>query len=97
MEIKKELLEKMISQAEEFNALAYAVPVSMIIWLIFNSIWFNVKRNYLIISLLVWSVLGLIFITGLAMKINLWLIFFVGIPAQIIILLWSNITKSERK
>ena len=27
MEIKKELLDEMISQAEEFNALAYAVPV----------------------------------------------------------------------
>lgn len=28
MEIKKELLDKMVSYAEEFNALAYAVPVS---------------------------------------------------------------------
>ena len=28
MEIKKELLEKMIIDAEEMNALAYAVPVS---------------------------------------------------------------------
>ena len=28
MEIKKELLDEMVSCAEEFNALAYSVPVS---------------------------------------------------------------------
>ena len=31
----------------------YAVPVSMIVWLVFNSIWFKPHRNFLIVSLLV--------------------------------------------
>ena len=35
----------------------YALPVVLIIKLIFNSIWFNVKRTYLIVSLLMWSLL----------------------------------------
>ena len=29
-----------------------ALPVSAIVWLVFNSIWFNRRRNYLIVSLL---------------------------------------------
>ena len=29
----------------------YAIPVSMIVWLIMNTIWFNRRRNFLIISL----------------------------------------------
>ena len=32
-------------------AFIFAVPVSMIVWLIFNSIWFNRRRNFLIVSL----------------------------------------------
>lgn len=69
----------------------YAVPVSMIVWLILNSIWFNVRRNYLIISLLLWTGLASIFITFLLFNINIWLIFILGIPSQIIIYLWSNL------
>ncbi len=69
----------------------YAVPVSMIVWLVFNSIWFNVKRNYLIISLLVWSLLATIHMSLLAVGLNAWLIYLLGIPGQIIIILWSMI------
>ena len=35
----------------EWMLFIYALPVSGIVWLVFNSIWFNRKRNYLIISL----------------------------------------------
>ena len=67
----------------------YAVPTTLVVWLIFNCIWFNKKRNFLIISLLMWCTLGATYLTLalLALK-NLWLIFIVGIPSQIIIILW---------
>ena len=67
----------------------YAVPASFVVWLVFNSLWFNQRRNFLIISLLMWSILGALFIT--LFKFNLYLMFVVGIPAQIIICLWSGI------
>lgn len=70
-------------------AFVYAVPISMIVWLVFNSIWFTRRRNYLIISLLMWTVLASIFFTFLAFGINILLIFALGIPGQIIILMWS--------
>lgn len=72
-------------------AFVYAVPASMIVWLVFNSIWFNRRINYVIISLLMWSGLICIFVTLLALGVNIWRIFLLGIPGQIIIALWSRI------
>ncbi len=73
----------------------YAVPVSMIVWLVFNSIWFNRRRNFLIISLLMWSLLAALCITLL--KFGIWLLFVVGVPGQVIILLWSRIRTRSRR
>ena len=49
-----------------FLVFAYALPISAIVWLVFNSIWFNRRRNYLIISLLMWTVLAAVFLSVLA-------------------------------
>ena len=68
-----------------------AVPVTMLVWLIFNSMWFNKRRNFLIISILMWSVLATVFISFLPFGINIWKVFILGIPAQFIIIMWSRI------
>lgn len=74
---------------------SYAIPATMIVWLIFNTLWFNKRRNFLIVSLLMWTSLGAIFLT--LFDFSLWLMFIVGIPAQIIIFLWSGIkTRGKR-
>lgn len=73
----------------------YAVPVSAIVTLIFNSIWGNKRFNYLIISVLLWSILTSLYLTLLLCSVNVWLIFLLGIPGQIIIFLWSRL-KSEK-
>ena len=69
----------------------YAIPISMIVWLILNSIWFNSRRNFLIVSLLMWSVLLSAFLSILTVGWNALLIFILGIPGQAIIILWSKI------
>ena len=73
----------------------YALPIVMIIRLIFNSIWFNPRNNYLIISILMWSVLAAIHVTFLYFKINIGLIYLLGIAGEIIIILWSFIKKPK--
>ncbi len=78
-------------------AFVYAVPVSMVMWLIFNSIWFKRHRNFLIISLLLWTSLAAFYLTVLPLGFNLWRIFMIGIPAQIIILMWSMIKNKNQK
>lgn len=76
----------------------WAAPVSMVVWLVFNSIWFNKKRNFLIISLLVWSFIISLFLTLLPFKLCFWQIFILGVPAQIMILMWSGLRiKRKRK
>lgn len=71
----------------------YAVPVSMIVWLVFNSLWFNTRRNYLIISLLMWSTLLTLVLTLLAFRIIAWQFLLLGIPGQVVILVWSGLRK----
>lgn len=74
---------------------ACAVPASFIVWLIMNTIWFNRRRNYFIISLLMWSLLILVFVTIMLFAARyLWLIFLLGIPGQAIIVMWSRLKQS---
>ncbi len=73
----------------------YAVPASAIVALTFNSIWGNRRINYLIISILLWSVLASLYLTLLLCSVNVWLVFLLGIPGQIIIFLWSRL-KNEK-
>ena len=71
---------------------AYAVPVTLIVFLVFNSIWGNRRRNFLIISALVWSFLACVYISLLLFaSLNMWLLFVIGVPAQLIICLWSGL------
>jgi transcriptional regulator with XRE-family HTH domain len=74
----------------------YAVPVSMIVWLVFNSIWFNTRRNYMIISLLMWTVLLSIVISLLAAGFSAWTLLVLGIPGQVIIFVWSRLQSTKR-
>ena len=69
----------------------WAVPVSAVVWLIMNSVWFNRRRNYLIVTVLMWTVLAAAHITLLVVGVNVWLIYLLGIPAQVIIFLWSGV------
>lgn len=72
-------------------AFVYALPVTSIVLIVFNSMWGKPRRNYLIITVLVWTLLLAIFLTvDLPLK---WMLFLLGIPAEIIIFLWSRLSK----
>ena len=78
-------------------AFIYAIPVSAVLLLVFNSIWGKKRLNYLIISILVWTVLLSLYVTVLVLlEANIWLLFILGIPAQIIILLWSGMSFKKK-
>lgn len=68
-----------------------SVPLTVLLFLIFNSIWGNRRNNYFIVSALIWSILLCIFLCFI--KFNVWQIFILGIPAQIAIILWSNLKR----
>ena len=73
----------------------FAVPASALVWLIFNSLWLNKRFNYLIISLFVWSLIISVYVTVLAFGQNVWQFYLLGIPGQLIIILWSKIGKKN--
>ena len=75
----------------------YAVPVLLIVRLVLNSVWFNPRNNYGIISALMWSVLAGIHLTFSYFKINIPLIYLLGIAGQIIIIIWSFIKNKKDK
>ena len=75
---------------------AYTLPIALIIKLVFNSIWFNPRNNYIIISGLVWSILAAIYITFLYFSVNVALIFLLGVVGQIVIVMWSFIKKPKK-
>lgn len=75
----------------------YTVPVVLIIRLVFNSIWFNPRNNYFIISAFIWSVLAAIHITFLHFKINVALIYLLGVAGQIVVILCAFIKKPTKK
>lgn len=79
------------SSVRNWVAFLYCVPLSMVVCLVFNSLWFNPRWNFLFVSVLMWSVLIGIHISLLLMGFNIWIIYILGIPGQAIILLWSGL------
>lgn len=80
----------------QFLYFIYALPIVLIVKLIFNSIWFNPRNNYYIISTLMWSILAAVHITCLYFGFNVALIYLLGVAGQIVIILWSLICKPKK-
>lgn len=76
-------------------AYVYALPVAAIVLIVFNAIWGRRGWNFVFITLLVWSLLLCIYMSF--PDDNIWLIFLIGIPAQIIILLWGRLKLFRHK
>lgn len=78
-----------------WQVFVWAVPISASVGLLFNSLWGKPKYNYLIITLINWTL-----ITSLYLSIynySFWMLYLIGIPIQIGIFLWPNITRKDKK
>lgn len=93
------IITSLISREATFQWLyfIYAFPIVLIIRLVFNSVWFNPRLNYIIISALMWSVLAAIHITFWYFSINVALIYLLGVAGEIIIILCAFIKKPKKK
>jgi transcriptional regulator with XRE-family HTH domain len=79
-------------------AFVVCVPVSLVVSLVFNSIWGKPKLNLLIISGLVWSLIATIFVIFFVYtEYNLWVLFLIGIPTQLFLSLFFGIKKPRNK
>lgn len=75
----------------------YALPLAFVVELIFNSVWFNPRRNYFIVSELMWSILVAIHTTFLYFDIDVGLVYLIGVAGQVVVVLWSFIKVPKKK
>lgn len=78
-------------------AFVYAVPITCIVLLVLTSVWKKKITTAILISLLVWSVILSVFLSLKyllpAPPQNLWLLFLIGIPLQIMTIYWFILRK----
>lgn len=67
----------------------WAIPVSMIVALVFNSVWGKSKFNYFILTVFIWTLLLGFYLEFI--EYELYPLFFLGIPGQIILMLWFGL------
>lgn len=69
----------------------YALPAACIVWLVLNTLWFDRRRNYAIISCMLWTLLLSLCVTLACVGLPVWEVMLLGIPGQLIIWLCSRI------
>lgn len=72
-------------------AFVYAPAASCVVWLVLNTVWFSRRRNFLIISLLMWTLLCAVAVTVYLCGVAIWQIMALGVPGQVMIVLWSKL------
>lgn len=73
----------------------YAIPVTLITLLVFNSTWNKGKGNFWIVSGLVLSLLVLSYLISLPWK-NPWQLFLVAVPAELLVFCCFHLKKRQK-
>ena len=79
----------------EWQIFVYAIPVSMIVLIVENALWGKRILSFLYISALVWGIIAAVYVAFLSY--NWWLLFILGIPAEIIIWLCFRLKSRKRR
>lgn len=88
--------------SKSWVAFFYAIPANAIVLLSLRSAWKDFRWNRALISVIMWGALLSIFVSCLlfisaSLWKKLWLLFLLGIPGQIAILLWFEIYRKPKK
>lgn len=78
-------------------AFLFAVPASAIVLIVFSSVWHYKWLRIVSVSVLIWTVLACCYLTVfIASGANIWLIFLIGVPLQVLALFFFVWWKRER-
>lgn len=77
-----------------WTVFVWAVPISCLVLSVFNYKWGKRKLSVYINSIFIWTTLASVYLQFLSY--NLWLIFFVGIPLQILTILWAGLKPKKK-
>lgn len=73
---------------------SYALPVSLILAVVFSAVWGNKKSTFWVVSALVWSIILSVYFAFF--EFNFWVLFFIGIPSQLLVYLGFRIHNRKK-
>ncbi len=79
----------------EWLIFAYAVPVTLVTLLALNSAWHIRRMNIYLVSLLIWSVIAVIYLTF--WRFNWWQLFLLGVPAEVVVILSFRVRLNKKQ
>ena len=80
-----------------FMSFMWAGVGSCIVLIVFNSIWGRMRYLFPILTCILWITLASLQLQiYLSTKINIWPVYFIGIPLQILIILWGALVKKPK-
>ncbi len=107
------ILSWVLDFSDTWLVFIYAIPVSAIIWIVFNSIWGKIEVTPLIVATLLWTAILSVYLTIKVFDNDFednFMIFFIAIPLQVGDILWfflilfqkresifKNIERKEKK
>lgn len=86
---------KIYAGANLWTVFIWGVPISCVIAIVFNRFWGNSKVALYLISVLIWTFLAAVYLQF--MDYSLWVIFILGVPAEVLTILWYGLRKQTAK
>lgn len=91
------VLLKIFADINYFMSFMWAGVVSLIVLIIFNSIWGKMRYLFPILTVLLWLLLASLQVQiYIPTGINIWPVYVLGIPLQILIILWGALIKKPK-
>lgn len=87
---------KIMAQINYPMCFMWAWCASFIVLTVFISIWGTNKMLFPTISILMWTIIASVHLQLLLANINIWPIYFLGIPFQVAIILWGALVKKPK-
>ena len=85
---------KLLADTNYYMSFMWAGVASLIVLIIFNSIWGRMRYLFPILTVLLWLTLACLQIQiYIPTRINIWPIYVLGIPLQVLIVLWGVMIK----
>lgn len=88
---------KLTMNINVFMSFMWAGVLTTIVLIVFNSIWGRMRYLFIILTVMLWLSLTSIYLQILLCSPhNIWPVYFLGIPLQILIILWGALVKKPK-
>ncbi|MBR1866997.1 MAG: helix-turn-helix domain-containing protein [Clostridia bacterium] len=86
---------RIIARQNPWQIFVLGAPISFALAIFFNFFWGSRIYGFIYFSALIWSLIAYFYLSWL--EYNMWIIFFIGLPLQIAIVLMANLKTSPKK